>query len=118
MLVALAILLAFICAPSLQAQAPQVVSKFGQAQVAGRDVIVHVTVVVPRGANPNQVALDALRNQGARPFQGDEFSTTGLVWDQFYDSDPSNDTVIQNYNPANDPTGGGASTLLTENHII
>ena len=74
-LVALAILLAFISAPSLQAQAPQVVSKFGQAQVAGRDVIVHVTVVVPRGADPNQVALDALRNQGARPFQGDEFST-------------------------------------------
>ena len=115
-LVALAILLAFICAPSLQAQGPQVVSKFGQAQVAGRDVIVHVTVVVPRGANPNQVALDALRNQGARPFQGDEFSTTGLVWDQFYDADPSNDTAIQNYNPANDPTGGGL-TALQSTHL-
>ncbi len=66
-------------------QSGRVVSKFGQAQVEGRDVIVHVTVVVPPGANANQAALDALRDQGARPFQGDEFSTTGLVWDQFSD---------------------------------
>ncbi len=93
------------------AQSARVVSKFGQAQVGGRGVIVHVTVVVPRGADPNQAALAALRDQGARPFQGDEFSTTGLVWDQFSDSDPTNDTVIQNYNPADDPTGGGLNAL-------
>ncbi len=95
----------------LLGQGGTVVSKFGQAQVEGRNVIVHVTVVVPPGANANQVALDAIRNQGARPFQGDEFSTSGLVWDQFTDSDPGNDTVIQNYNPANDPTGAGITAL-------
>lgn len=60
-----------------------VVSGFGRAQVAGREVIVHVTVVVPAGSNANQVALDAIRNQGARPFQSDPFTTTGLIWDQF-----------------------------------
>ena len=77
-------------------QSPRVVSKFGHAQVEGRDVIVHVTVVVPPGANANQVALDAVRNQGARPFQSDEFSTTGLVWDQFSDKVGDNGFVVQN----------------------
>jgi hypothetical protein len=89
-------------------QSGRVVSKLGQAQVEGRDVIVHVTVVVPPGANANQVALDAIRNQGARPFQGDEFSTTGLVWDQFSNG-ASNPSVEQYYNPADDPTTGGAA---------
>jgi len=88
-----------------------VVSKFGQAQVGGRDVVVHVTVVVPPGADRNQTALDALRDQGARPFQGDEFSTTGLVWDQYSDSYVGNDFVTQNYNPAGDPTGSGLTAL-------
>jgi len=97
----------------LLGQGGTVVSKFGQAQVAGRTVIVHVTVVVPAGANANQVALDALRNQGARPFQGDEFSTSGLVWDEFSDTDLGNDMVFQNYNYANDPTQNGYDTLLS-----
>jgi len=66
-------------------------------------VVVHVTVLVPPGADRNQTALDALRDQGARPFQGNEFSTTGLDWDQFSD-DAREDYVVQNYNPANDPT--------------
>jgi hypothetical protein len=96
----------------LLGQAANVVSKFGQAQVGGRDVVVHVTVVVPPGVNPNQAALDALRDQGARPFQADEFSTTGLVWDQFSDAGAGNDYVVQNYNPAGDPTGSGSTALL------
>ncbi len=94
----------------LLGQGGTVVSKFGQAQVAGRNVIVHVTVVVPPGADANQVALDAVRNQGARPFQGDEFSTTGLVWDQFSDATRP-DYVVQNYNLDGDPTLGGKDAL-------
>ncbi len=89
-----------------------VVSGFGRAQGAGREVIVHVTVVVPVGSNANQVALDAIRNQGARPFQSDPFTTTGLIWDQFSDLDAGNDSVIQNYNPAGDPTGGDGEAAL------
>lgn len=91
-------------------QSPRVVSKFGHAQVEGRDVIVHVTVVVPPGANANQVALDAVRDQGARPFQSDEFSTTGLDWNQFIDGTNS-PSVVQHYNPANDPTEGARVQL-------
>ena len=99
-------------------QSGRVVSKFGQAQVEGRDVIVHVTVVVPPGANANQVALDAIRNQGARPFQGDEFSTTGLVWDQFTNPNISYPTVEQYYNGTGDPTiGGGGGTALSNSHL-
>jgi len=100
----------------LLGQGGTVVSKFGQAQVEGRDVIVHVTVVVPPGANANQVALDALRNQGARPFQGDEFSTSGLVWDQFItvteEDDPTVPTVKQYYNETGDPTSGDGERAL------
>ncbi|MDA2930725.1 proprotein convertase P, partial [Acidobacteria bacterium AH-259-O06] len=95
----------------LLGQSSTVISKFGKAQVAGRDVIVHVTVVVPPGADANQIALDAVRNQGARPFQSDEFSASGLVWDQFSDSYVGNDYVLQYYNPDNDPTGGGLNAL-------
>lgn len=93
-------------------QSGTVVSRFGRAQVAGRDVLVHVTVVVPPGADANRVASDAIRNQGARPLQSDAFSTTGLVWDQFSDADQENDVVRQYYNPTDDPTGGSGQTAL------
>ena len=49
---------------------------------------------------------------GVRPIDSDSFSTTGLVWDQFSDSDPNNDFVTQNYNPANGPLGNGEAILL------
>ena len=92
---------------ALSAQ-PRVVGKFGSARVAGRDVVVHVWVVVPPGLNENEVALAALRGQGARPFQSDEFTFTGLVWDGPADGVPGNDKVKEYYNPKNDPTSGGA----------
>ena len=78
--------------------AQRVVSKYGAARVQGREVIVHVWVVVPPGLDENEVALEALRGQGARPFQGDEFSTTGLVWDGPADGVSGNDEVKQYYN--------------------
>ena len=62
----------------LLGQAGTVVSKFGQAQVAGRNVIVHVTVVVPPGANANQVALDAIAIKGLGPFS--QMSSAPPVW--------------------------------------
>ena len=96
---------------ALSAQS-RVVSKYGAARVQGRDVIVHVWVVVPSGLDGNEVALAALREQGARPFQGDEFSPTGLVWDEFSDADPLNNFVTQNYNSADDPTGGAGELAL------
>ena len=87
-------------------------STIGVAQVDGRDLMVEVLFLVPRGANASEAAAEALRNQGARPFESAEFTTTGLVWDQFFDGAQDNDFVVQNYNPKNDPTGGGLTALL------
>ena len=75
---------------------PNLASGFGK--VPGRDLIVHVWVVVPPGANANEVADEAVRRQGARPIDSEEFATNGLVWDQFSDNDPGNDFVLVNYN--------------------
>lgn len=115
-----ALMLSFIAFPlSATAQGPdstpekvQVISALGI--IPGRDLIVHIWVVVPPGADKSEAVIDALRNQGARPLTQDEFSTISLYWDQFSDNDPGNDFVIQNYNPNNDPTIGqlGKITLL------
>ena len=117
-----ALMLSFIAFPlSATAQGPdsapgksQVVSATGK--VPGKDLIVHVWVVVPPGADKNKAAIDALRNQGARPLTHDEFSTISLYWDQFSDGDPGNDFVTQNYNPKKDPTGNNGLTALTNTY--
>jgi hypothetical protein len=95
---------------SLFAQA-RLASRFGEATVGGQRVIVHVTVAVPPGADENAVAEDALRGQGARPFQPADFTTIGLLWDQFFDEIVGNEQVTQHYNSANAPVA--AETSLT-----
>ena len=97
----------------------RVVGVFGK--IPGKDIIVHVLAVIPPGAGKNEVAREALRQQGARPWQHDEFSTTGLVWDQLIDADPTNDFVVQNYNPGSgttedDPTEGAGEIALLNSH--
>jgi len=64
----------------------------------------------------NAVTRTALREQGARPFASADFTTTGLVWDQFSDGNSGTDFVTQNYNPANDPTNGDGLTALQNTH--
>lgn len=78
----------------------QVVSAFGRVG----DKIVHVLVVVPPGANANEIANAAVRGQGARPIDSQEFSLTGLVWDIFSDTDPNNDQVDVRYNSDGTPS--------------
>ena len=90
-------------------------SRFGQAQVAGRNVIVHVTVGVPPGVDGNRAAAEALRAQGARPFVSQESALTGLVWPET-GTNSNNDPVfelLQNYNGSADPTDGEGVTALT-----
>lgn len=106
------IAVAFLLGTSGFAQS-RIVSKFGKTQVQGRETIVHVWVLVPPGVDENAAADAALANQGARPFQPAEFETSGLVWDQFSDSDSGNDTVTQSYNATGDPTGDGGAALLS-----
>lgn len=73
-------------------------SAFGEANIGGQSVIVHLTVAVPPGLDGNSVAQAALRDQGARPFQPAEFSLTGLVWDQYIGTGIG--VVERRYNPA------------------
>ncbi len=105
-----ALLLVFAAGvPAASAQSgpggPQVIGVFGKAG----DLVVHAWVVVPVGANASDVARQALAGQGARPFTSAEFTTTGLVWSQIVDGTGS---IVQNYNPANDPTRSGRAALL------
>jgi hypothetical protein len=81
----------------------RIAGRFGEAVVGNERVIVHVTVAVPPGLDGNAVAENALRGLGARPFADAEFQTSGLVWNQFFNSMP--DEVVQNYNPTGDPVG-------------
>ena len=94
---------------------PQLISVFGE--VPGSDLRVHVTAVVPSGRSVPDVAREVLAAHGARPIGSSEFTTTGLVWDQFSDGNAGNDFVTLNYNDGssktdNDPLGGGGQTAL------
>ncbi|MFC2014188.1 matrixin family metalloprotease [Chloroflexota bacterium] len=118
--IALVVALSLLMIPSVAAGnqgqgegKPLVVSKLGIAKVQGKDVIVDVLVVVPPGRNPNEAALEALLQQGARPFEsaalGSEggFTTIDLWWDQL--------PVKQNYNASNEPSnlyGQGIDALI------
>jgi Matrixin/Carboxypeptidase regulatory-like domain len=103
--VLLAVTLLGVGASALFAQG-RVVGRFGEANVGPHRAIVHVTVVVPPGLDANAVAEDALRGQGARPFQPAEFALTGLAWNEFLGVN-AGPAIAQNYNPAGQPTVAG-----------
>jgi len=124
-LAAMALMLVLVAAPAFGAGGqgkggPLVVHALGIAKVQGQDALVDVTVVVPRGRDPREVANEALAAQGARPFDSaglgsKGFTITGLVWD--------NQPVVQNYNPGSDTTkpepaslNGNGGTALTNTH--
>lgn len=86
--------------------------KFGEANVEGRRVIVHVSVIAPPGQQ-DRIADDALRGQGARPLQAAEFVTSGIVWNQFIGSG-NNSAVAQNYNTSGEKAD--TLSLLTDTH--
>jgi hypothetical protein len=99
---------------SAQKGPPEVISVFGK--IPGKNIVVHAWVVIPPGADKNEVAKNALQQQGARPWAPEKFETSGLFWDQFSDGNPGNDFMTQNYNPKNDPTGGGETALLNTHY--
>ena len=82
---------------------PLVVSAFGIKTVDGRDLIAHITVLVPAGQTPAQATGHALSAVGARPLQSSEFSLTGLKWEM--SGSPATASPVQRYNGTNDPTG-------------
>lgn len=73
--------------------------------VPGQDLIVHILALVPPGANRNEVAKEALANQGARALTSQGFTTIDITWDQFDVLGDGNDFVEQYYNPDNQPAG-------------
>jgi len=101
----------------VNAQGPgnaQVVVAFGK--IPGQDLYAHVWVVIPHGSDKNQIVNESLRHQGLKPFSHADFSETGLRHDQFFDGS-NNPELVQNYNPANDPTGIGYSILKESQDI-
>lgn len=84
--------------------------------IPGKDLLVHVIVVVQPDETRHQAAIAALAHQGARPLTSEEFSTIALYWDQFGDSDPGNDRVVQNYNPKNEPNNVNGKQALLNTH--
>jgi len=91
---------------------PNVVSGIGK--VPGKGLYVDVWVVVPEGSDPQDMVAKALARQGAVPIGFAQFKETGLVWDQFEDTDPNNDYVTQNYISTDEPFDGLA--VLTNTH--
>ena len=87
--------------------------------VPGKDLIVHVVFAAPHDTDKAKAAIDALAKQGARPFTSEEYSFTGLVWDQFGDSDSTNDYVTQYYNSKNVPAniGDAGRQALINSHL-
>jgi len=103
-------MLSFIVFPlSATAQGPdsnhgksQVVSAFGK--IPGKDLIVHIWVIIPQGSDKNEIIREALGQQGARPFDHSEFTTSGLIWDQI--NPAGDDPVVLNYNSADQKVDG------------
>jgi len=95
----------------------RVVSALGVGNVQGERAFVHVTVLVGAGQDEHAAVDAALQEQGARranrsDLESAEYRASGLVWNQFSDPDPNNNFVKQNYNPANDQTGGNGEGAL------
>ena len=102
---------------STGAAGPQVVSVIGVGHADGRNVFVHITLVVPPGLDVASAKANALASQHARLAQSADFTTTGLVWSQFTDTALDNDFVIQYYNGSGDPTGNGLGALLAAESV-
>jgi len=91
----------------------------GVVDVGGRQAAVEVYLSVAPGVDAAEQVRAELQSRGARPLQPSEYTTTGLVWNEFSDDIVGNEFVTQYYNPgsagtAADPTsgGGGLNALL------
>lgn len=106
-LITLALLFVLYAATGANAR---VVSATGVAHLDGRTVHVDVVVAVAPGQSDRQATEQALAEQGARPLAGkpaggEQYFYNGLVWDP-----PS---VVQHYNPANQPFAAKGALLDT-----
>jgi Matrixin len=113
------VLLSFVGGPAtivVQAATPhQTVSVTGYTQSATYGTRFDITLDVPPGADSAAIARDALARRGARPATAagasPQTALPTLRWPQFFDHN-HNAVVPQYYNPAGDPTPGGAGQAL------
>jgi len=98
-------------AASSQARA---VSVLGVAKVEGQDAVVEILVEVLPGENASEKGQAALHRMypDARPFSSADFTTTGLVWDVFFDGNSTNDQVDVRYNSNGVPGNYSTSEYL------
>jgi hypothetical protein len=95
----------------------------GVVEVRGRPALAEVYVRMPAGVDEEEVVREALAAVGARPMTEADIATFGFttfidgrVWGQFQDRARRNDTVVQHYNPAGDPTAGAGLQALLNTH--
>jgi hypothetical protein len=104
------ILLPLVTLPALAAGrgSGRVATARGLLTVQGQDVLVEILVGVLPGEDGPGKARGALRRMypHAIDIDSEAYALTGLEWDQFFDSDTSNDFVTVNYNSDNTPTEG------------
>ena len=78
--------------------------------------LVHLTLVVPDGADAGQIGRDALAQAGALPLSSTGpsplFVLSGHRWPQFFDGNPRPAPVTDLYNPAGQTFTGGADAAV------
>jgi hypothetical protein len=102
---------AFAQGPDSQGKSDIVVA-FGK--VPGQDLYAHVWVVVPHGSDKAQTVNQSLQNHGLKQVSHSDFSTTGMVHDQFTNG-PTTEKFVQNYNPAGEPVPAKSILQSTQN---
>jgi len=83
----------------------RVVSVLGVVKVEGQDAVVEILVEVLPGENASEKGQATLHRMypDVRPFNSADFTTSGLVWDVFFDGNTTNDQVDVRYNPQGVP---------------
>ena len=94
----------------------EIIAVEGQIEVDGEFAYIELLVVIEPGADRGQVIADELALFGAEPVEEHDerhaeaqavppgivlLPEDPMVWSQFTDADPTNDTVVQYYNPNN-----------------
>jgi Matrixin len=104
-----------VSAQTLPSQRHPTVSVTGYTQSGTHGTRVDITLDVPPGADGAAIAQAALARRGARPVAATGLAPQALSplrrWPQFFDHD-HDAAVPQYYNPAGDPTPGGAAQAL------
>jgi hypothetical protein len=99
-----------------QAAQHRLVSVTGFKHAGANGVRVDLTLDVPPSADADAIARDALARQGAQPLADSTSADLCLLltprWPQFFDHGQQHPVVPQYYNPAGDPTAGGALAAL------